>query len=110
MAIDHGALDRGADLLARRARRLRGPPPRALAATLALLLDHPHVGVEVDLDRVAGRAHVALAHLLVVLLDALPHLVAIRKRRLALEDVGHPLRLRLGERHDRAERLHEADE
>ncbi len=66
--------------------------------------------MEVHLDRVALRGHVALLDLLVVDPDLPPHLVVRRQRTLTRDEVGDPSGLRLGQRHDRAERLHQPDE
>ena len=92
-----------------------GPhPPRPsspLRSPLSLAPDLAQIGMEVDLDRVTLRGDVALPH---------PPFLALRSPRASPPPSGSAprppsrsathSRLRLGERHDRPERLDEADE
>jgi hypothetical protein len=65
--------------------------------------------VEVDLDRVALGGDEALLQPAFVVGDLL-RISPPRAARAAVEQVGDPFGLGLGDRHDRAERLDEADE
>ena len=91
-------------------RRPRRPAPPFERPRLPLGPQQAHVGVEIDLDRVAWRGHVALAHLALLTRDLRPHLRSRGQRGAALEQVRDPLGLELRHRHDRPERLHQADE
>ena len=93
----------------------RGTPassPRSnpLSRPLPLASNLAQVGLEVDLDRVPLGGDVALPHLPFPRSAISPASPPARAASAAAEQVRHPLRLRLGERHDRPERLDEADE
>ena len=86
-------------------------PSHPLSSPLPLPLDLPQIRLEVDLDRVPLGGHVALAA------SSFPPPRSPPASPLGEGSVprpssrsANPLRLRLGERHDRAERLDEADE
>lgn len=64
----------------------------------------------VDLDRVPLRGHVAALELAPVLGYLGQHPLSGGQRNAAFEDVRDPLRLQLGYRHDRVQRLDQADE
>ena len=82
----------------------------ALPAPLPFPLDGSFVGVKIHLDGVPLRRNVALCDLRILFLDGRPHRGPGRKAGIAFEQIGHPLTLRLGQRHDGAQRLDEADE
>jgi len=84
----------------------RAPP----GARPPFFADLPQVGEEVDLDGVSGGAAVALGGHRAVPGDLAVHLPLRWQCRAALEQVRHPLRLDLGYRHDRPDRLDEPDE
>lgn len=70
----------------------------------------PHIGARVHLDGVPGRRDVAAAQASAVGGDLAEHLLQCGQRASVQQQVGDPVRLRFRQRHDRAERLDEADE
>src|SRR6266566_3007478 len=79
-------------------------------AYLPFPTDLPQVGEEVDLDGVPARAAISLRGRRTVPGDLTVHLLLRWQRRAALKQVRYPLRLELGYRHDRPDRLDEPDE
>src|SRR5207244_8062603 len=90
--------------------RYRARDSAALGAPPPFPADLPQVREEVDLDGVPGGAGVPPGGPRAIPGDLGVHLRLGRQGRAALEQSCPPLRLDLGYRHDRADRLNEADE